>query len=143
MDNGGRNATVKVIKIDHIGIAVKSALDASKIYTKSLGMHADEEILEGKKLKVVMIDAGGTRVELLEDLDSQGTISKFIEKRGEGLNHLAFEVDDIYETVKQLKNEGYRVTSDPSQGVNNTIVTFVHPKDANGVMIELVERRKD
>ncbi len=134
---------MKVIKIDHIGIAVKSALEASKIYTKSLGMKAEEEVLEDRKLKVMMIDVGGTRIELLEDLDPHGTISNFIEKRGEGLNHIAFEVDDIYATVKQLKDEGYRVTSEPSPGANNTIVTFIHPKDANGVMIELVERRKD
>lgn len=134
---------MKVIKVDHIGIAVKSALDASKIYTKSLGMQAEEEILQERRLKVVMIDAGKTRLELLEDLDPQGSISKFIEKRGEGLNHIALEVDDINTAVEQLKNEGYRITSDPALGADNTIVTFIHPKDANGVMIELVERRKD
>ncbi len=134
---------MKVIKVDHVGIAVKSASNASKIYTKSLGLEAKEEILEDRKLKVMMIDAGGTHLELIEDLDPQGSISKFIEKKGEGLNHIALVVDDIYEAVKQLKNEGYRVTSDPSSGANNTIVTFIHPKDANGVMIELVERRKD
>lgn len=134
---------MKVIKVDHIGIAVKSASDASKIYTKSLGMQATEEILRERKLKVLMINAGETRLELLEDLDPEGPISKFIEKRGEGLNHIALEVDDINTAVEQLKNAGYRITSAPALGAGNTIVTFIHPKDANGVMIELVERRKD
>jgi methylmalonyl-CoA/ethylmalonyl-CoA epimerase len=133
---------MKVIKMDHIGIAVKSVDEASKMYLNSLGLRKKDELLEDRKLKVAMIEVGETRIELLEDLDPEGTISKFIEKRGEGLNHIALEVDDIYEAVKQLKNKGYRVISDPAKGANNTIVTFIHPKDANGVMIELVERRK-
>jgi|UniRef100_A0A7V3RF29 methylmalonyl-CoA epimerase len=133
---------MKVIKMDHIGIAVKSVDEASKMYLNSLGLRKEDELLEDRKLKVAMIEVGETRIELLEDLDPEGTISKFIEKRGEGLNHIALEVDDIYEAVKQLKNKGYRVISDPAKGANNTIVTFIHPKDANGVMIELVERRK-
>ncbi|BBJ28217.1 methylmalonyl-CoA epimerase [Athalassotoga saccharophila] len=134
---------MKVKKIDHIGVAVKSISQASKLYTGPLSLEGKEEILEDRKLKVMMIRVGDTRIELLEDQDPAGTISKFIEKRGEGLNHIAFEVDDIYETAKNLKAQGYRITSEPSAGADNTIVTFVHPKDANGVMIELVERRKD
>ncbi len=134
---------MKVLKIDHIGVAVKSASTSSKIYTDSLGLKKKEEILEDRRLKVVMIEIGESRIELLEDLDPQGTIAKFIEKHGEGLNHIAFEIDDIYKAVDQLKAEGYRVTSEPSEGAGGTTVTFIHPKDANGVLIELVERRKN
>lgn len=134
---------MKVKKIDHIGIAVKSIQEASKLYTDLFSLEGKEESLADRKLKIMMIKIGDVRIELLEDQDPEGAISRFIEKRGEGLNHIAFEVDDIYGIVERLKVKGYRITAEPSPGADNTIVTFVHPKDANGVMIELVERRKN
>ncbi len=134
---------MKALKIDHIGVAVKSAEEASKIFKSVLGLQTEEEILEDRKLKVVMVKIGESRVELLEDLDENGTISKFIEKRGEGLHHMALEVDDVYKSVEKLKAEGYRILSDPAPGAGGTIVAFVHPKDVHGVLLELVERRKN
>ncbi len=133
---------MKALKIDHIGVAVKSAEEASKIFKSVLGLQIEEEILEDRKLKVVMVKIGESRVELLEDLDENGTISKFIEKRGEGLHHMALEVDDVYKSVEKLKAKGYRILSDPAPGAGGTIVAFVHPKDVHGVLLELVERRK-
>ncbi len=131
---------MKTLKIDHVGIAVKSAEKSAKLFSDVLGLETEEEILNDRKLKIIMIKVGKSRLELLEDLDVNGTIAKFIEKRGEGLHHIAFEVDDINETLKKMKENGYRVLSEPSAGADNTMVAFIHPKDTHGVLIELVER---
>ena len=134
---------MRALKIDHIGVAVKSAEEASKIFKDVLNLEIEEEVLEDRKLKVAMVKIGDSRVELLEDMDENGAISKFIEKRGEGLHHMALEVDDVYKSVEKLKEEGYRILSDPAPGAGGTIVAFVHPKDVHGILLELVERRKD
>ncbi len=134
---------MKAFKIDHIGVAVKSAEEASKIFKDVLNLEVEEEVLEDRKLKVAMVMVGDSRVELLEDMDENGTISKFIEKRGEGLHHMALEVDDIYKSVERLKAEGYRIISEPAPGAGGTIVAFVHPKDVHGILLELVERRQN
>lgn len=133
---------MKTLKIDHVGVAVKSAEEASKMFSNVLKLETEEELLEDRKLKVVMVRIGESRVELIEDLDPNGAVSKFIEKRGEGLHHMAFEVNDINEAVEEMKKSGYRVLSDPKPGAGNTIVAFVHPKDTHGILLELVERRK-
>ncbi len=134
---------MKTLRIDHIGIAVNSAEEASKLYGEVLGLETETEILEDRNLKVVMVELGGSRVELLEDLVKEdGMMTKYIEKRGEGLHHMAVEVDNINETVETMKANGYRVLSEPKPGANGTVVVFVHPKDTNGVLLELVERRK-
>ncbi len=133
---------MKTLKIDHIGVAVKSAEEASKMFSDVLKLETEEELLEDRKLKVVMVKIGESRVELLEDLDPNGTVSKFIEKRGEGLHHMALEVSNVNEAVEEMKEKGYRVLSEPKAGAGNTVVAFVHPKDTHGILLELVERRK-
>ncbi len=134
---------MKALKIDHVGIAVKSAEEASKLFKDVLNLKIEEEILQDRKLKVVMVNVGESRMELLEDMDANGTIARFIEKRGEGLHHIAFEVDDVKAVAKELKEKGYRILAEPSIGAGGTLVTFVHPKDVHGVLLELVERRKN
>ncbi len=133
---------MKTLKIDHIGVAVKSAEEASKMFSAVLKLETEEELLEDRKLKIVMVKIGESRVELLEDLNPDGTVSKFIEKRGEGLHHMAFEVDDVNKAVEEMKKNGYRVLSEPKPGAGDTLVAFVHPKDTHGILLELVERRK-
>ncbi len=133
---------MKTLKIDHVGVAVKSVEEASKMFSNVLKLGTEEEILKDRKLKIVMVKIGESRVELLEDLDPDGTISKFIEKRGEGLHHMALEVDNVNEAVEEMKKNGYRVLSEPKPGAGNTIVAFIHPKDTHGILLELVERRK-
>ncbi len=133
---------MKALRIDHIGVAVKSAEEASKLFGEILSLGTEEEVLEDRNLRVIMIEVGDSRIELLEDLDPNGTISKFIEKKGEGLHHIALEVDDVRAVVEELKSKGYRILGEPSVGAGGTLVTFVHPKDVHGVLLELVERRK-
>lgn len=134
---------MKTLKIDHIGIAVKSAEKASELYGGVLGLETETEILEDRNLKVVMVEIGGSRIELLEDLVKEdGMMTKYIEKRGEGLHHMAVEVENINEAVEAMKSSGYRVLSEPKPGAGGTVVAFVHPKDTGGVLLELVERRK-
>ncbi len=133
---------MKTLKIDHIGVAVKSAEEASKMFSTVLKLETEEELLEDRKLKIVMVKIGESRVELVEDLNPDGTVSKFIEKRGEGLHHMAFEVDDVNKAVEEMKKNGYRVLSEPKLGAGGMLVAFVHPKDTHGILLELVERRK-
>ncbi len=133
---------MKALRIDHIGVAVKSAEEASKLFGEILSLGTEEEVLEDRNLRVIMVEVGDSRIELLEDLDPNGTISKFIEKKGEGLHHIALEVDDVRAVAEELKSKGYRILGEPSVGAGGTLVTFVHPKDVHGVLLELVERRK-
>ncbi len=133
---------MKALRIDHIGVAVKSAEEASKLFGEILSLGTEEEMLEDRNLRVIMVEVGDSRIELLEDLDPNGTISKFIEKKGEGLHHIALEVDDVRAVAEELKSKGYRILGEPSVGAGGTLVTFVHPKDVHGVLLELVERRK-
>lgn len=133
---------MRTLKIDHVGIAVKSVVESAKFFSDILGLETEEEVLNDRNLKIVMAKIGESRVELLEDLDANGTIAKFVEKHGEGLHHIAFEVDDINAATKKMKENGYRVLSEPRPGAGGTVVAFVHPKDTHGVLLELVERRK-
>ncbi len=133
---------MRILKIDHVGVAVKSAAESARLFSDALGLETEEEILNDRNLKIVMAKVGESRVELLEDLDANGTIAKFVEKHGEGLHHIAFEVDDVNEAAKKMKENGYRVLSEPQPGAGGTVVAFVHPKDTHGVLLELVERRK-
>jgi len=131
-------------KIEHIGIAVKSVEQANEIYTQLLGVNPyKQEEVASEMVTTSFFKIGGNKVELLEAKSPESAISKFIEKRGEGLHHIAFEVDDIVAEMKNLKQLGFTLLSDkPKRGADNKLICFVHPKSANGVLVELCQEMK-
>lgn len=126
--------------IDHLGIAVKSLKQARKFY-EQLGLQvAEEETVEHEKVKVAMIPVGESRIELLEPTSSDSVIAKFLEKRGEGLHHVALHVPDLSHAVETLKAAGTRFISDEIKiGVGGHLYVFVHPSSAGGVLLELCQ----
>jgi len=134
---------MKTLKIDHMGIAVKDLEEAKKVYTDLLGLEVHgEEVVEEQKVKVVFIPVGDSEVELLESTDPEGPIAKFIEKNGEGIQHIAFRVDDIEKALEELKQKGVRLIDEkPRYGAGGAKIAFIHPKATKGVLIELCERK--
>lgn len=131
-------------KIEHIGIAVKDLNQASKVYEMLLGFkpYKTEEVV-GEHVITQFFGVGESKIELLSATHSESAIAKFIQKRGEGIHHIAFAVDDIYAEMKRLKDLGFTLLSEkPSIGADNKIICFVHPKDINGVLIELCQEIK-
>ena len=126
--------------IDHLGIAVKSLAAARQFYER-LGLEVmPEETVEAEKVRLAMVPVGDSRIELLEPLSPDSTIAKFLEKRGEGLHHVALHVDDLVGTVERLKATGARLISeDIKVGAGGHLYVFVHPSSAGGVLLELVE----
>jgi methylmalonyl-CoA epimerase len=126
--------------IDHLGIAVKSLAQARQFYEKLGVQVAKEEIVAHEKVKVAMIPMGESRIELLEALSADSVIAKFIEKRGEGLHHVALQVPDLAAAVKNLKESGAKLISEEIKvGAGGHRYVFVHPSSAGGVLVELVE----
>jgi len=127
-------------KINHIGIAVNNIEEAIKLYTDALGLKVKNiEIVEAQKVKTAIIPVGEGKIELLESTDPEGVIAKYIEKRGEGLHHLALEVSDIQQALATLKEKGTPLIDEkPRNGVENTKIAFLHPKGTK-VLLELVE----
>jgi len=131
-------------KIEHIGIAVKSLKDATAIYETLLGCasYKTEEVISEHVL-TAFFKIGDSKIELLEASSRQSAIATFIEKRGEGIHHIAFAVDNILEEMARLKAEGFTLLNEvPKIGADNKLVCFVHPKSANGVLIELCQEIK-
>jgi len=130
-------------KINHIGIAVNSIEDALKLYTDVLGLRVkDMEVVEDQKVKTAIIPVGESKIELIESTDPEGTIAKYIERRGERLHHLALEVSDIQDALETLvKKEIPLVDEKPRKGVENTRIAFLHPKGTKA-LIEIVEPGK-
>lgn len=128
-------------KIEHIGIAVKDIAVAGKIYEKLLNTAIYKvEDIESEGVKTSFLQSGPNKIELLEATTGDSAIAKFIEKRGEGIHHIAFDVDDIESEMQRLKAEGFTLLNEtPKQGADNKLVCFVHPKSANGVLIELCQ----
>lgn len=128
-------------KIDHVGIAVHSIEKARKFYEEQLGMELSEpEVVEEQKVKAAFIKTGESKVELLESLDAEGPIAKFIEKKGEGFQHIAFTVENIEEKLAELKSKGVKLIDEkPRQGAGGKKIAFIHPKSTYGVLIELCE----
>ena len=126
--------------IDHLGIAVKSLAQAKKFY-ETLGLEiTDEEVVESEKVKVAMIPLGDSRIELLEPTGPDSTVAKFLEKRGEGLHHVALHVPDLSHAVEELKASGARLISDEIKvGAGGHLYIFVHPSSTGGVLLELVQ----
>jgi methylmalonyl-CoA/ethylmalonyl-CoA epimerase len=129
------------VKIDHIGIAVKSLTDAVKVYQDAIGLSVSGyDQVDEQGVRVAMLDVGESRIELLEPTGPGSPIEKFMAKRGEGIHHIALTVDNIEETLKQLKATGVRLIDEtPRRGAHNTRIAFVHPSATHGVLLELVE----
>jgi methylmalonyl-CoA epimerase len=127
--------------LDHIGIAVRS-LDAAKKIYEDLGLSVEHvEIVDTQKVKTAFLSVGDSNLELLEPVGADSTIAKFIEKRGEGIHHLCFRVDDIESHLAALKAKGYRLINEaPVPGAHGCRVAFLHPAAGNGVLIELSEK---
>ena len=130
-------------KIEHIGIAVKSLASASKIYESLLGIKSYKtEAVESENVITEFYKVGESKIELLEATSEESAISKFIDKKGEGIHHIAFDVEDIHAEMARLKAEGFILLNDqPKFGADNKLVCFVHPKSAAGVLIELCQSR--
>ena len=128
-------------KVDHIGIAVNSLKTSIPLYERLLGSNCYKtEQVSGEQVDTAFFLQNGAKIELLESIDPNGVIAKFIQKKGEGLHHIAFEVPDIYAEMDRLKKEGFTLLNEtPKSGADNKLVCFVHPKDANGVLIELCQ----
>ena len=128
-------------KVEHIGIAVKSLSDAIPLYEKLLNTSCYKiEQVESEKVITAFFQKGETKIELLESQEAGGVISKFIDKKGEGIHHIAFEVDDLASEIDRLKKEGFTILNEtPKKGADNKLICFVHPKTANGVLIEICQ----
>ncbi len=133
-----------VEKIDHIGIAVRNIEKTSKLLSNILGLKVvGEEIVEEQKVKVAFLPLGDSELELLESTSPEGPIARFIEKKGEGIQHIAFRVNNIEEVLEKLKKEGVRLIDEkPRYGAGGGKIAFLHPKDTNGILVELCERDK-
>jgi methylmalonyl-CoA/ethylmalonyl-CoA epimerase len=128
-------------KIEHIGIAVKDLEKSNEIFASLLGKsHYKIEEVKSEGVKTSFFNVGTNKIELLEGTNADSPISKFITKKGEGIHHIAFDVDDIFSEVKRLKKEGFIVLNEtPKNGADNKLVVFLHPKSTNGVLIELCQ----
>ena len=128
-------------KIEHIGIAVANLEAASIIYEKLFGVPAyKEEEVASEGVKTAFFRSGPNKIELLEATNPESPIAKFIAKKGEGIHHIAFEVEDIMIEIARLKNEGFIILNEiPKKGADNKLVAFLHPKSTNGVLIELCQ----
>lgn len=128
-------------KIEHIGIAVKDAEAGKLLFTALLNQNPyKEEVVESEGVKTVFYQTGASKIELLQDLSGNSAIAKFIEKRGEGVHHIAFAVTDIYAEITRLKMEGFQFINEmPKQGADNKLIVFLHPKSTNGVLVELCQ----
>jgi methylmalonyl-CoA/ethylmalonyl-CoA epimerase len=131
-------------KVEHIGIAVKDLTVSIPLFEKLLNTTCYKtELVETEQVKTAFFRQGVTKIELLESIDENGVIAKFIEKKGEGMHHIAFDVDDIESEMKRLQTEGFILLNEtPKQGADNKLVCFLHPKSTNGVLIELCQEKK-
>ncbi|HNT30749.1 MAG TPA: methylmalonyl-CoA epimerase [bacterium] len=128
-------------KIEHIGIAVKDLDTANQLYTLLLGAEPyKSEYVESEQVNTSFFIVGESKIELLTGTSGQSAISKFIEKKGEGIHHIAFEVEDIVAEMERLKSLGFQLINDtPKRGADNKLVCFIHPRSSNGVLLELCQ----
>jgi methylmalonyl-CoA/ethylmalonyl-CoA epimerase len=131
-------------KVEHIGIAVKSLLHAVPLFEKLLNTNCYKtESVESEKVNTAFFRQGDTKIELLESSDPDGVIARFIEKKGEGMHHIAFEVEDIEAEMERLKAAGFVFLQEkPKAGADNKWICFLHPKSTNGLLVELCQERK-
>jgi len=133
-----------MVKIEHIGIAVKELAISVPLFEKLLNSPCYKtETVESEKVNTAFFQQGDTKIELLESSTPDGVIARFIEKKGEGIHHIAFDVEDIYAEMERLKNEGFVLLNEkPKDGADNKLVCFLHPKGTNGVLVELCMEKK-
>ena len=133
-----------MIKVEHIGIAVESLQKSIPLFEKLLNTPSYKtETVLSENVNTAFFQKGETKIELLESTTEEGVIKKFINKKGEGIHHIAFEVNDIIEEMKRLRNEGYILLNDePKEGADNKLVCFLHPKSTGGVLIELCQEKR-
>lgn len=131
-------------KVEHIGIAVKDLSNANALFEKLFNQsHYKVEELESEGVSTSFFKVGDTKIELLQALQADSPIAKFIEKRGEGIHHIAFEVDDIQSEMERLQAEGFElIHTEAKDGVDNKKICFLHPKSTNGVLIELCQEKR-
>ena len=133
-----------MLKVEHIGIAVESLVQSIPLFEKLLNTscYKTEEVWS-ENVVTAFFKQGETKIELLQSLTKDGVIKKFLEKKGEGIHHIAFEVEDIKAEMKRLKEEGFNLLSEePKPGADNKIICFVHPKNTNNILIELCQEKK-
>ena len=133
-----------MLKIEHLGIAVKNLEQSNELFSKLFGKTPYKlEKVESEAVSTSFFMLGDNKVELLEATNPDSPIAKFIDKKGEGIHHIAFEVEDIYAEMKRLQNEGFTLLSEePKKGADNKLICFLHPKGTNGVLIELCQEIK-
>lgn len=133
-----------MLKVEHIGIAVKELENAVPLFEKLLNTACYKtEPVASENVNTAFFKKGETKIELLESTDPNGVIAKFVERKGEGLHHIAFDVADIRAEMKRLQAEGFvLLNEDPKQGADNKLVCFLHPKGTGGVLVELCQERK-
>ena len=133
-----------MLKTEHIGIAVKELSISIPLFEKLLNSQCYKtEMVNSEKVNTAFFKAGETKIELVESTDPDGVIAKFIERKGEGLHHIAFEVTDIKAEMKRLQAEGFiLLNEEPKAGADNKLVCFLHPKGTNGVLVELCQEQK-
>ena len=131
-------------KIEHIGIAVKNLDESNALFKKLFGKeHYKIEAVESEGVSTSFFMLGETKIELLEASNESSAIAKFIEKKGEGIHHIAYEVDKLDDEIIRLKNEGFEIiNTQPKDGADNKRICFLHPKSTNGVLVELCEEKK-
>ena len=129
-------------RVNHIGIAVRN-LDQTKQVFGALGLEVEgEEVIEEQKVKVAFIPIGESRIELLEATSPDSTVAKFIDKRGEGVHHIALEVENLEDLLGELKSKGIKLVDErPRMGAHNTMIAFLHPKSTGGILLELCQER--
>jgi methylmalonyl-CoA/ethylmalonyl-CoA epimerase len=131
-------------KIEHIGIAVKSLSESNELFKKLFNVpHYKIEEVESEGVKTSFFQVGPNKIELLEATSPDSPIAKFIDKKGEGMHHIAIDVDDILAEMKRLEGEGFvLLNKDPKEGADNKLICFLHPKSTNGVLVELCQEKK-
>lgn len=131
-------------KIEHIGIAVKNLENSNQLFQKLFGKeHYKVEKVESEGVSTSFFMLGETKIELLEATNPNSAIAKFIEKKGEGIHHIAYDVDNIFEEMERLKKEGFElINSAPKEGADNKLICFLHPKSTNGILVELCQEKK-
>jgi methylmalonyl-CoA/ethylmalonyl-CoA epimerase len=134
---------IMIKKIEHLGIAVKNLESSNALFAKLFGKtHYKVEAVESEGVSTSFFMLGETKIELLEATSPTSAIAKFIEKKGEGIHHIAYEVDDIHAEMTRLKNEGFEIlNAEPKQGADNKLICFLHPRSTNGVLVELCQER--
>ena len=131
-------------KIEHIGIAVSNLEESNLIYSKLLNTQSYKtEAVDSEGVITSFFKVGDTKIELIQGINEENAISKFINKQGEGIHHIAFEVEDILSEIKRLKKEGFKIINEtPKKGADNKLICFIHPKSAHHVLIELCQEIK-